>query len=165
MNRQQAEHLSLDDLSWVWVSSHNGKIRVQLKHMEGVQENTVWTWNAIGKQAGSWGLNNQANESKKGFLMNHLIADLLPRQETKQTGDNGMTNSDPITGQAAWYDLKVNIVVAEDDDDISWPQFDEIKPLPTSRQSPTSVSYSSHDNVNISRSLKDILTRNKHCSK
>ena len=37
--------------------------------------------------------------------MNHLISDLLPPR-----GD-GMrwSNSDPITGQAAWFDLRVKI--------------------------------------------------------
>jgi sulfite dehydrogenase (quinone) subunit SoeA len=41
----------------------------------------------------------------KGFLLNHLIGDLLPPR-----GD-GMrySNSDPITGQAAWFDLRVRI--------------------------------------------------------
>ncbi len=41
--------------------------------------------------------------------MNHLIHELLPPK-----GD-GMrwSNSDPITGQAAWYDLRVRIEKAE----------------------------------------------------
>ena len=50
-----------------------------------------------------------APEAKKGFLMNHLIHELLPPK-----GD-GMrwSNSDPMTGQAAWYDLRVRIEKVE----------------------------------------------------
>ena len=35
---------------------------------------TVWTWNAIGKRSGAWGLSPDAPEAKKGFLLNHLIS-------------------------------------------------------------------------------------------
>jgi sulfite dehydrogenase (quinone) subunit SoeA len=64
----------------------------------------VWTWNAIGKRAGAWNLAPDSPEFTKGFLLNHLIGDTLP-------GGNGVTalNADPITGQAAWYDLRVRI--------------------------------------------------------
>ena len=44
-------------------------------------------------------------KSKRGFLLNHLIAELLP----EQPGGYRFSNSDPVTGQAAWYDLKVRI--------------------------------------------------------
>ena len=80
---------------------------------------TVWTWNAIGKAAGAWSLAPDANESRRGFLLNHLIADELP-------GANGarMSNSDPITGQAGWYDVRVRIYQAEaDEPKETWPQF------------------------------------------
>uniref|UniRef100_UPI00356A7F70 hypothetical protein n=1 Tax=Immundisolibacter sp. TaxID=1934948 RepID=UPI00356A7F70 len=55
---------------------------------------------------------------RKSFLLNHLIADLLP-------GGGGHSNSDPVTGQAAWYDLKVRIepVAASDLAQESAPQF------------------------------------------
>ena len=79
------------------------KIKVQCKIMKGVNKNTVWTWNAIGKEK-VWNLNPNAPESNKGFLLNHLISDVLPK---KRDGKPRMSNSDPITGQAAWYDLKV----------------------------------------------------------
>ena len=46
--------------------------------MEGVEPHTVWTWNAIGKQAGAWGLAPDAPEAHAGFLLNHLIAEHLP---------------------------------------------------------------------------------------
>ena len=70
--------------------------------MDGVNADTVWTWNAIGKRSGTWGLSADAPEAKKGFLLNHLIADLLPERE----GGYRYSNSDPVTGQAAWYDLR-----------------------------------------------------------
>ncbi|WP_233152953.1 molybdopterin oxidoreductase family protein [Motiliproteus sp. MSK22-1] len=156
MSRVAAEQQGIKDESWVWVESHNGRIRVQVKLMEGCNNSTVWTWNAIGKQAGAWGLKKDANESQQGFLMNHLISESLP-----QKGDNldGITNSDPVTGQAAWYDVRVKITPAADGDTGSWPNFEAIKPLPGAEPSPEMISYSSHKNVNLLRSLKDILTR------
>jgi hypothetical protein len=77
--------------------------------MSGCQRDTVWTWNAIGKRAGAWGIDNDSPEIKKGFLLNHLISALLPEKE----GGYHYSNSDPITGQAAWYDLKVHIQKAK----------------------------------------------------
>tara|TARA_B100000686_G_C16277474_1_gene707101 strand:+ start:42 stop:404 length:363 start_codon:yes stop_codon:yes gene_type:complete len=87
--------------------------------MEGVQKDTVWTWNAIGKRSGAWNLSPDAPEAKKGFLLNHLISELLPAKE------NGYrySNSDPVTGQAAWYDLRVKIEKANPEDELSAPQF------------------------------------------
>ena len=46
--------------------------------MDGVNPDTVWTWNAIGKRAGAWNLDPDAPEFRKGFLLNHLISELLP---------------------------------------------------------------------------------------
>jgi len=66
---------------------------------------TVWTWNAIGKRSGAWGLALDGPESQRGFLLNHLIADLMPADASGYR----YSNSDPITGQAAWYDLRVSI--------------------------------------------------------
>jgi anaerobic selenocysteine-containing dehydrogenase len=104
INRTTARTLGLADDDWVWVSSHAGRIEAQLKLMDGVNPNTVWTWNAIGKRAGAWNLAADSPEFTKGFLLNHLIGDLLPPKD----GD-AWANADPITGQAAWYDLRVRI--------------------------------------------------------
>ncbi|MGY8985707.1 MAG: molybdopterin oxidoreductase family protein [Sphingomonadales bacterium] len=98
------EH-GLEDGDWTWVISHNGRIKVQVKLMNGVNKDTVWTWNAIGKRKGAWGLDEDAPEFKKGFLLNHLISDLLPK---KKEGYD-FANADPVTGQAAWFDLKVRL--------------------------------------------------------
>ena len=73
--------------------------------MAALNEHTVWTWNAIGKRKGAWALDEDAPEATEGFLLNHLISELLPDQ-----GDGRRrSNSDPVTGQAAWFDLKVKI--------------------------------------------------------
>jgi len=78
---------------------------VPVAHMAALNENTVWTWNAIGKRKGAWSLHEKAPEATKGFLLNHLIHELLPPR-----GDGlRWTNSDPVTGQAAWFDLRVRI--------------------------------------------------------
>jgi anaerobic selenocysteine-containing dehydrogenase len=103
------DELGLTDGDWVWVISSHNRIKVEIARMEAVNSSTVWTWNAIGKREGAWALDRNAPEVKKGFLMNHLISELLPPRE------DGMrwSNSDPITGQAAWYDLRVRIEKAE----------------------------------------------------
>jgi anaerobic selenocysteine-containing dehydrogenase len=120
MNTESARRAGLADYDWVWVESHNGRIRCQLKTMDGVQADTVWTWNAIGKMAGAWGLDKQADEATHGFLLNHLISESLPRGG----GEAAVTNSDPITGQAAWYDLKVRITKAAAGETGVWPKLD-----------------------------------------
>jgi len=92
-----------------------------------VEPGTVWTWNAIGKASGAWGLSKKANESKKGFLLNHLIPDELPPCEA---GDH-MSNSDPVTGQAAWFDVRVKVYKADDSEsNETWPQFPHQKQVP-----------------------------------
>ncbi len=94
-----------EDGDWAKVSSPHGAITVPVAHMAALNENTVWTWNAIGKRKGAWALEKDAPEATKGFLLNHLIHELLP-----PNGDGlRWSNSDPITGQAAWFDLKVKI--------------------------------------------------------
>ena len=95
----------LVDGDWAQVTSPHGDITVPVLEMAALNENTVWTWNAIGKRKGAWALDENAPEATKGFLLNHLIHELLPPK-----GDGlRWANSDPITGQAAWFDLKVRI--------------------------------------------------------
>jgi len=104
VNRALGRSLGLEEEDWVWLSSHHGRIRVPTKLMDGVNSNTVWTWNAIGKRTGAWNLEPGSPEFRKGFLLNHLISELLPPD-----GGYSHANADPITGQAAWYDLRVRI--------------------------------------------------------
>jgi anaerobic selenocysteine-containing dehydrogenase len=87
------------------VISPNGGITVPVAHMAALNENTVWTWNAIGKRKGAWALDEGASEATEGFLLNHLISELLPDKGDGQR----LSNSDPVTGQAAWFDLRVRI--------------------------------------------------------
>ncbi len=103
--RSTAAESGLTDGDWVWIIGRNGRVRARIRTMEGVNPNTVWTWNAIGKRAGAWGLKPGAPESKEGFLLNPLIPELL------QPDEDGYqhSNADPVTGQAAWYDLKVRL--------------------------------------------------------
>ena len=110
------------DGDWAKVTSQNGSIVVPVAEMAALNENTIWTWNAIGKRSGAWALDPKAPEATKGFLLNHLISELLPAK-----GD-GMrwSNSDPITGQAAWFDLRVRIDKA-DPPKTSQPQFGTLK--------------------------------------
>jgi anaerobic selenocysteine-containing dehydrogenase len=116
-----------EDGDWVWVESPTNKVRCMCRFSEAVEPGTVWTWNAIGKAAGAWGLSKRANESQKGFLLNHLISEELPACEA---GDH-LSNSDPVTGQAAWFDLRVKVYKAGDDEPKqSWPQFTPQKGVP-----------------------------------
>ena len=122
--RQLAEKLDLADDDWAWVESHNGKIKVRVKVTDGCNVDTVWTWNAIGKRRGSWGLADDAPEAAQGFLLNHLIADQLPAGDGYQ-----YANADPITGQAAWFDLRVRLTKAEPTIE-SEPQFPTLIRVP-----------------------------------
>lgn len=117
-----AAELGIDDGDWIWVESRVGRIRAQAKGMLGCEKNTVWTWNAMGKRRGKWGLDADAEESNIGFLLNHLIP------ETDQ--DGVFANADPLTGQAAWYDLRVRIYKCESaTDDKCSPRFEACVPL------------------------------------
>jgi anaerobic selenocysteine-containing dehydrogenase len=84
------------------VTSPSGEIVVPVAHMAALNPQTVWTWNAIGKRRGAWALAPDAPEAVEGFLLNHLISEVLPGKER-------LSNSDPVTGQAAWFDQKVRI--------------------------------------------------------
>jgi anaerobic selenocysteine-containing dehydrogenase len=90
---------------WVWIVSPHGRVKARIQIMDGVEPGTVWTWNAIGKRRGAWGLQRGAPETEEGFLLNHVITELLPARE----GGHRYANADPVTGQAAWYDLKVRL--------------------------------------------------------
>ena len=127
MNRATARALGLADGDWIWVESHHGKIRCRLQTMEGVEASTVWTWNAVGKQPGTWGLTADASEASAGFLLNHLISELLPRSASDA---RRVANSDPVTGQAAWFDLRVRVRKCAPGESGVWPQFAAAPPPP-----------------------------------
>jgi anaerobic selenocysteine-containing dehydrogenase len=123
VNPRTARASGIEDGDWIWVESQWGKVRCMCRHSEAVEPGTVWTWNAIGKAAGAWALSADANEARKGFLLNHLISEELPAH-----GGGRVSNSDPITGQAAWYDVRVRIRKADAAEElVTSPQF---APLP-----------------------------------
>ena len=93
----------------MWVISRHGRVKGQARLMEGLNPDTVWTWNAIGKRAGAWGLTDDAPESTRGFLLNQVITEFLP----EDAGGTRHANADPVTGQAAWYDLRVRVEKAD----------------------------------------------------
>ena len=107
---------------WVKLSSIHNSITVPVAEMSSLNENTVWTWNAIGKRKGAWALDPNAPEATKGFLLNHLIHELQPNK----SDGHRWSNSDPVTGQAAWFDLKVKLEKTTAPKE-SQPSFEEIK--------------------------------------
>ena len=127
VNPVTAAAQQIDDGAWIYVESPWGKVRCRARYSEAVEPGTVWTWNAIGKAAGAWNLGPQAGESQRGFLLNHVITDELP---DAARGGARMSNSDPITGQAGWYDVQVRIYPAEADAATTLPQFAPMPALP-----------------------------------
>jgi len=126
VNPLTARAAGIDDGDWIWVESQWGAVRCMCRHSEAVEAGTVWTWNAIGKAAGAWALAPQANESQKGFLLNHLISEELPA-----AGGGRVSNSDPVTGQAGWYDVRVRIRKAPADEPaVTSPQFAPLREYP-----------------------------------
>jgi anaerobic selenocysteine-containing dehydrogenase len=127
MSPDVGEKQGFNDGDWVWVESVHGKVRCQARFSESVEPGTVWTWNAIGKASGAWGLDSKANESQKGFLLNHVISEELP---PCKAGPH-MSNSDPVTGQAAWYDVRVKVYKADSNEpEVSFPQFKPQRRVP-----------------------------------
>ncbi|VWC12529.1 formate dehydrogenase [Burkholderia lata] len=127
VNPLTATAQQIEDGAWIYVESPWGKVRCRARYSEAVEPGTVWTWNAIGKAAGAWNLGPQAGESQRGFLLNHVITDELP---DAARGGARMSNSDPITGQAGWYDVQVRIYPAEADAATTLPQFAPMPALP-----------------------------------
>jgi anaerobic selenocysteine-containing dehydrogenase len=120
VHRATAAGLGITDDDWVWIESATGRVRGQVRLVDGVNPDTVWTWNAIGKRRGAWALGPDADEAGRAFLLNHAIADLLPADAAGRR----RSNSDPVTGQAAWFDLRVRLTkCAAADCGTSAPQF------------------------------------------
>lgn len=112
---------------WARLTSAHGEITVPAAPMAAVNGRTVWTWNAIGKRKGAWTLDRGAPEATKGFLLNHLISELLPDRGDGQR----WSNSDPVTGQAAWFDLRVRIERTDAPRGVALPEFGPLaSPVP-----------------------------------
>ena len=70
--------------------------------------------------------------------MNHLIDELLPERE----GGYRYANADPVTGQAAWYDLRVRVERAPPGEALlSAPQFAPLRPPASLPARPTVSRY------------------------
>jgi anaerobic selenocysteine-containing dehydrogenase len=123
-----AQAARVADGGWAWVESQWGRVRCMLRYSEAVEPGTVWTWNAIGKGRGAWRLAPDADESRKGFLLNHVISSELP---DPRGGGRVMSNSDPVTGQAGWYDVRVRIrPVAPEEPAETFPQMPGLPAVP-----------------------------------
>ncbi len=126
INVKTASALGVADDDWVWVESPHGQVRCMCRLSEAVEPGTVWTWNAIGKAQGAWHLSPDANESQRGFLLNHVISEELQGADGRR-----MSNSDPVTGQAGWYDVRVRVRKAGADEPAQTaPQFVPLPPAP-----------------------------------
>ena len=136
VNPVVARAAGIDDGGWMWVESPWGKVRCMCRYSEAVEPGTVWTWNAIGKASGAWGLSDDANESQRGFLLNHLISEELPSAAGR------LSNSDPITGQAGWYDVRVRISAAQPGEaEQTWPQFRSVPAAPGTAAAPRWLAF------------------------
>jgi anaerobic selenocysteine-containing dehydrogenase len=134
MHRDTATQLEVSDDDWVWVESRHGRVKGQVRLVDGVNKDTVWTWNAIGKRAGAWGLDGEVPEVTKGFLLNHVIPE--------KRSDGALSNSDPVTGQAAWFDLRVRVVKAQASEAReAAPQLEAISPPPGQPPRPPRLDY------------------------
>jgi anaerobic selenocysteine-containing dehydrogenase len=128
------------DGGWMWVESPWGKVRCMARYSEAVEPGTVWTWNAIGKQPGAWRLDPGSAESRLGFLLNHLITDELPQKPGSDP--RRISNSDPVTGQAGWYDVRVRIRPASPAEAAETsPQFEAMGALPGTGATPRWLEY------------------------
>ncbi|MEO7431490.1 MAG: molybdopterin-dependent oxidoreductase [Dokdonella sp.] len=105
LHPETAQANGVADEDWIWLAAPLGRIRVQAKLHAGTAPGTVWTWNAIGKHKGAWTLSANAPENVDAFLLNHLIDESLRSSD----GRARYANADPVTGQAAWFDLRVRI--------------------------------------------------------
>jgi sulfite dehydrogenase (quinone) subunit SoeA len=126
------------DGAWIWVESPWGRVRCMARYSEAVEPGTVWTWNAIGKSPGAWRLAPDADEAREGFILNHLISEELPAG-----GGRRVSNSDPVTGQAGWYDVRVRIRPAQAGEPAeTFPTFAPMPALPgTAAERPRWIAY------------------------
>jgi anaerobic selenocysteine-containing dehydrogenase len=137
VNPGTARAQAIEDGGWMWVESPWGKVRCMARFSEAVEPGTVWTWNAIGKAPGAWRLAPDAAEARQGFLLNHVLSDELP------SSDGPISNSDPVTGQAGWYDVRVRIRPAgAEEPERTLPEFAAMPALPgTQAQLPAWLAY------------------------
>ena len=106
VNPKTAQAQGIADGDWIWVESAWGKVRciVPLQRGGGAGHGLDLECDRQGQ--GRLGpCRTTPTSPRKGFLLNHLISEELP------VDANGVraSNSDPVTGQAGWYDVRVRI--------------------------------------------------------
>ncbi len=135
INPQAAQALDLCDGQWVWMESRQGRMTATLRFSDAVEPGTVWTWNAIAKAPGAWGLHEDAPESQNAILVNHIVPDTLTSDD-----DTVTFNNDPVTGQAGWYDTKVRLYPSELHE--VWPKVEARTPVRADMAEWKSLRYS-----------------------
>jgi anaerobic selenocysteine-containing dehydrogenase len=118
----------------VWIESRIGKMKATLRFSDAVEPDTVWTWNAIAKGPGSWGLDPSAPEATRAMLINHIIPDTIPL-----TPEDTWYNNDPITGQAGWYDTRVRVYPSEIHE--IWPKVAPREPIHPTAPATSRLAY------------------------
>lgn len=134
INAQLARREHLHDGDYIYVESRLGRMTARVAISDAVEPGTVWTWNAIAKGPGAWGLDPDAPEATRAILVNHIIPDLSPLD-----GPGTFFNNDPVTGQAGWYDTRVRIYPADRHE--VWPRVDAVPPRPGSEPLPKRIAY------------------------
>ncbi|MGL1250164.1 molybdopterin dinucleotide binding domain-containing protein, partial [Vibrio parahaemolyticus] len=44
--RSRGLELGIADDDWIWITSSIGRVKAQVRLMDGVNPDTIWTWNA-----------------------------------------------------------------------------------------------------------------------
>jgi hypothetical protein len=102
--RPSGEH-GFAEGDWAWLTSPHGRIKVPVARMDALNPHTVWTWNAIGKRRGAWALDRGRARGRAGVPAQPPD----PRASAAQRRRAALVEFGPVTGQAAWYDLRVRI--------------------------------------------------------
>ena len=97
--------LGIADDDWVWIASHIGRVKAQVRLMEGVNADTAWTWNAIGKRSGAWALDKDAP------------GDLVPAGYSI----SGLFDLAPLLHLATNADFKLDAAEAKRISPLFWP--------------------------------------------
>ena len=148
LHRTLAESLGVREGDAVWIESRMGRTAARAKLADGMRADSVWTWNAIAKSPGAWGLTPDSREATDSFLMNRLIS------EWDAAG--AFPHADPITGQAAWYDLRVSVRKMSPAEELrAFPPLKERAKI--SESHPARIRHAVGTPQNIRRPLRDVL--------
>ena len=148
LHRTLAESLGIREGDAVWIESRMGRTAARAKLADGMRADSVWTWNAIAKSPGAWGLTPDSREATDSFLMNRLIS------EWDAAG--AFPHADPITGQAAWYDLRVSVRKMSPAEELrAFPPLEERAKV--SESHPARIRHAVGTPQNIRRPLRDVL--------